>query len=97
MQPYSVTTEKPSKLFTAKEWEILFFTMHRFSSKEIARRLNISRITVGNKLQIIYQKVDVHSACQLRAFGKSKGFERYIPAEFIHKERGCVEMGGYCG
>jgi DNA-binding CsgD family transcriptional regulator len=84
IQPYTVTTEKPSKLFTAKEWEVLFFTIHRLSSKEMARRLDISRLTVESYLKTIYAKVNVHSACQLRAFGKSKGFERYIPAELCN-------------
>ncbi|HGJ5856007.1 helix-turn-helix transcriptional regulator, partial [Arsenophonus nasoniae] len=57
------------------------FTMHRLSSKEIARRLNIGTRTTNNHLNIIYEKAGVHSACQLRAFCKSKGFERYIPSE----------------
>ncbi|WP_182853318.1 helix-turn-helix transcriptional regulator [Arsenophonus endosymbiont of Aleurodicus floccissimus] len=94
IQPYAVSTEKPNKLFTDKEWQVLFFTMHRFSSKEIARRLDVFPSTVESHLKTIYGKVNVHSACQLRIFGKSKGFERYIPAEFIHKGRGFVEMGG---
>ncbi|PAV02677.1 hypothetical protein CBG25_09455 [Arsenophonus sp. ENCA] len=94
MLPYAVTTEKPNKLFTAKEWEVLFFTMHRFSSKEIGRWLNIFPSTVESHLKTIYGKVNVHSACQLRTFCKSKDFERYIPAELIHKRRGFVEMGG---
>ncbi|WGM03947.1 helix-turn-helix transcriptional regulator [Arsenophonus nasoniae] len=97
IQPYAVTTEKPNKLFTDKEWQVLFFTMYRLSSKEIARRLNIGTRTTNNHLNIIYEKAGVHSACQLRAFCKSKGFERYIPSEFINKGRGFVEMGGYCG
>ncbi|HGJ5879184.1 MAG TPA: helix-turn-helix transcriptional regulator, partial [Arsenophonus nasoniae] len=97
IQPYAVTTEKPNKLFTDKEWEVLFLALHRLSSKEIARRLNIGTITVGHHLNIIYQKAEVYSGCQLRAFGKSKGFDRYIPFEFINKGRGFVEMGGYCG
>ncbi|WP_334472498.1 helix-turn-helix transcriptional regulator [Arsenophonus sp. PmNCSU2021_1] len=82
MQPYAVTTEKPNKLFTAKEWEVLFLALHRLNSKEIARRLNIGTRTTDNHLNIIYEKSGVHSACQLRAFGKSKGFERYIPTSF---------------
>ncbi|PAV10531.1 hypothetical protein CBG25_01820 [Arsenophonus sp. ENCA] len=94
MQPYAVTTEKPNKLFTDKEWEVLFFTMQRLSSKEIAKRLDIGTRTTDNHLNIIYEKAGVHSACQLRALGKVKGFERYIPAEFINKGRGFVEMGG---
>ncbi|WP_052044846.1 helix-turn-helix domain-containing protein (plasmid) [Candidatus Arsenophonus nilaparvatae] len=87
MQPYAVTTEKPSKLFTAKEWQILFFMMQRLSLKEIARRLDIGTRTARNHLNIIYQKADVHSGCQLRAFGKSKGFERYIPSELLSSGR----------
>ncbi|HGJ5882767.1 helix-turn-helix transcriptional regulator [Arsenophonus sp.] len=43
MPLYAVTTEKPNKLFTDKEWEVLFFTVQRLSSKEIARRLYTSR------------------------------------------------------
>ncbi|WGM08849.1 helix-turn-helix transcriptional regulator [Arsenophonus nasoniae] len=94
IKPYAVTTEKPSKLFTDREWQILFFTMQRLNSKEIARRLDIFPSTVESHLKTIYRKVDVHSACQLKTFCKSKGFERYIPSEFIHKGRGFVEMGG---
>ncbi|HGJ5854335.1 helix-turn-helix transcriptional regulator, partial [Arsenophonus nasoniae] len=53
-QPYSVTTEKPNERFTAKEWEVLFLALHRLSSKEIARRLNIGTRTASNHLNIIY-------------------------------------------
>ncbi len=49
-QPYAVTTEKPNELFTAKEWEVLFLALHRLSSKEIARRLNIGTRTTDNHL-----------------------------------------------
>ncbi|WP_334473196.1 helix-turn-helix transcriptional regulator [Arsenophonus sp. PmNCSU2021_1] len=89
MQPYAVTTEKPNKLFTDKEWEVLFLALHRLNSKEIARRLNIGTRTTDNHLNIIYEKAGVHSACQLRAFGKSKGFERYIPVNLL--PRSCVK------
>ncbi|WGL93948.1 helix-turn-helix transcriptional regulator [Arsenophonus nasoniae] len=81
-------------MFTAKEWQILFFTMQRLSSKEIARRLDISRLTVETHLKTIYGKTKLHSAFQLRVFSKSKGFDRYIPSEFINKGRGFLEMGG---
>ncbi|PAU99119.1 hypothetical protein CBG25_20545 [Arsenophonus sp. ENCA] len=87
IQPYAVTTEKPSKLFTDKEWQVLFFTMHRFSSKEIARRLNIFPSTVESHLNTIYRKVDVHSACQLRAFCREKGINRYIPPRLLSSDR----------
>ncbi|HGJ5862643.1 helix-turn-helix transcriptional regulator [Arsenophonus nasoniae] len=80
MHPYAVTTEKPNTLFTDKEWKILFFKMQRLSGKEIAKRLNIVPRTAENRINSLYEKLDVHSAYQLRAFCKSKGFDRYIPS-----------------
>ncbi|HGJ5865988.1 helix-turn-helix transcriptional regulator [Arsenophonus nasoniae] len=73
IQPYTVTTEKPNKLFTAKEWQILFFMMQRLSLKEIARRLDIGTRTAR--------------------FGKSKGFDRYIPYNFVSSRRTAFERG----
>ncbi|WGM08712.1 helix-turn-helix transcriptional regulator [Arsenophonus nasoniae] len=81
--PYPVMLSQPNDMFTNREWDILFFIIHRLSSKEIARRLNISRITVENKLQIIYQKTDVHSSCQLRQFCREKRINHYIPPQLL--------------
>ncbi|HGJ5858051.1 helix-turn-helix transcriptional regulator, partial [Arsenophonus nasoniae] len=92
MQPYAVTTEKPNKLFTAKEWEVLFFTMHRLSSKEMARRLDISRLTVETHLKTIYGKVNVHSACQLRVFCREKGINRYIHPELLPSDKTVIKV-----
>ncbi|WGL94032.1 helix-turn-helix transcriptional regulator [Arsenophonus nasoniae] len=87
ISPYAVTTEKPNKFFTDREWDILFFTMHRLSSKEIARRLDIFPSTVETHLKTIYGKVNVHSACQLRAFCREKGINRYIPPQLLSSDR----------
>ncbi|PAV08744.1 hypothetical protein CBG25_03690 [Arsenophonus sp. ENCA] len=92
IQPYAVTTEKPNKLFTDKEWKVLFFTMHRFSSKEIARRLNIATSTTEHHIKSLYEKLNVHSAFELRTFGKSQGFDRYIPVNML--PRSCVNSVG---
>jgi DNA-binding CsgD family transcriptional regulator len=95
IQPYAVTTEKPSKLFTAKEWEVLFFTMHRLSSKEMARRLDIATSTTEHYIKSLYEKLNVHSAFELRTFGKSEGFNRYIPVNML--PRSCVKSGQHVG
>uniref|UniRef100_A0A3B0M1W0 HTH luxR-type domain-containing protein n=1 Tax=Arsenophonus endosymbiont of Trialeurodes vaporariorum TaxID=235567 RepID=A0A3B0M1W0_9GAMM len=87
MQPYAVTTEKPSKLFTDKEWQVLFFTIHRLSSKEIARRLDIFSSTVEWYLKTIYGKVNVHSACQLRKFCREKRINHYIPSQLLSSDK----------
>ncbi|MDR5617860.1 LuxR C-terminal-related transcriptional regulator [Arsenophonus sp.] len=76
--PFFVICHLPSDYNKAPK-----FTMHRLSSKEMARRLNISRITVENKLQLIYQKTDMHSACQLRQFCREKKINRYIPPQLL--------------
>ncbi|WGM08997.1 helix-turn-helix transcriptional regulator [Arsenophonus nasoniae] len=94
MQPYAVTTEKPSKLFTDKEWQVLFFMMQRLNSKEIGRQLDISSQTVDVHLKSIYRKTNVHFAWQLREFAKSKGFDRYIPLDFFEKSK-CISTGYY--
>ncbi|HGJ5883418.1 helix-turn-helix transcriptional regulator [Arsenophonus sp.] len=88
MQPYAVTTEKPNKLFTDRERDVLFLAFQRLSLKEIARRLDIGTRTASNHLNIIYEKAGVHSGCQLRAFCKSKGFERYIPVNLLPRSCG---------
>ncbi|WP_026823873.1 helix-turn-helix transcriptional regulator [Arsenophonus nasoniae] len=82
-QPYSVTTEKPNERFTAKEWEVLFLMMQRLSSKEIARRLDISRLTVESHLKAIYGKTNLHSAFQLRQFCREKSINHYIPPQLL--------------
>lgn len=87
IKPYAVTTEKPSKLFTEREWQVLFFTMHRLSSKQIARKLGIFPSTVEFYLKAIYGKVKVHSACQLRVFCREKGINRYIPPKLLSSDR----------
>ncbi|QBY45984.1 LuxR family transcriptional regulator (plasmid) [Arsenophonus nasoniae] len=95
MRPYAVTTEKPNDILSRREWQVLFFTMHRLSSKQIARKLGIFPSTVEFYLKAIYGKVNVHSACQLRTFCKSKGFERYIPVNLL--PRSCVKSGQHVG
>jgi DNA-binding CsgD family transcriptional regulator len=87
IKPYAVTTAKPSKLFTDREWEVLFLALHRLNSKEIARRLNIFPSTVETHLKTIYRKVNVHSACQLRAFCREKGINHYIPPQLLPADR----------
>ncbi|HHG9740485.1 TPA: PAS domain-containing protein, partial [Yersinia enterocolitica] len=38
--PTSLIFTPPSKLFTKREWEVLFYILHSFSSKDIAKKLH---------------------------------------------------------
>ncbi|WP_049615693.1 PAS domain-containing protein, partial [Yersinia pekkanenii] len=40
--PTSLIFTPPSALFTKREWEVLFYILHAFSSKDIANKLHLS-------------------------------------------------------
>ncbi|HGJ5878576.1 MAG TPA: helix-turn-helix transcriptional regulator, partial [Arsenophonus nasoniae] len=92
MQPYVVTTEQPNDILSRREWQVLFFTMHRLSSKQIARKLGIFPSTVETHLKTIYGKVNVHSACQLRAFCREKGINHYIPPQLLSSDKRLIKV-----
>lgn len=84
-KPFVLSTHPPNNLFTKRELDIIFWLQQRLTSKEIGKRLNLSYRTVNNKIQIIYEKVNVHSFIQFIEFCKYSGFDCYIPPAFIHK------------
>lgn len=84
-KPFVLSPEPPNNLFSQRELDIIFFIQQRLSSKEIARRLKLSPKTVENKLQFIYQKVDVHSTIQFIEYCKQTGFDKYIPLRLMRK------------
>lgn len=83
MSPYVYFFTPPNNLFTKRELDVIFLVQQRLNAKEIARRLNIGTRTVGNHLNIIYEKADVHSANQFIEYCKAKGLDRYIPQDFL--------------
>ncbi|HHG9992798.1 TPA: helix-turn-helix transcriptional regulator, partial [Yersinia enterocolitica] len=78
----------PTNDFTKKELEVIFYLLQSLNSKEIGERLNLSKRTIENKLQLIYGKVNVNSLSSFKEYCKVEGFERYIPEWLI--KRGCV-------
>lgn len=81
----TIQIDKPNDIFTRKELEIIFWAQQRLSAKEIARRLDLSPKTVLARLQIIYEKAQVHSTIQLIEYCKHAGLDSYIPSDFIRK------------
>lgn len=78
----------PEDIFTEREKEIIFLTIHALSAKEAARVLNISHRTVENRLRIIYQKVGINSSSQLAEFCRQTKLHCNIPP-------GLLKMGSY--
>jgi len=81
--PRTAAVQKPNKIFTEKEWDIVFFLLNRLGSKEIAKILHSSHRTIENRLQIIYENLGVHNSEQLRNFCERKGINNYIPSKFL--------------
>ncbi|MEN3262663.1 PAS domain-containing protein [Sodalis endosymbiont of Spalangia cameroni] len=81
----SLTTNPPTDMFTKRELEIIFLSLQRLSSKEVAKIINISHRTVENNLQCIYNKVGINSVRELREYCTSIGITKYIPELFLNK------------
>lgn len=81
----NVQLDAPNDMFTKRELEVVFWAQQRLSSKEIAKRLDISYQTVEGHLKMIYKKAGIHSSFQLIEYCKDTGLDNYIPADFIRK------------
>ncbi|EON3356671.1 LuxR C-terminal-related transcriptional regulator [Yersinia enterocolitica] len=86
--PPVLVMSPPTNDFTKKELEVIFYLLQSLNSKEIGERLNLSKRTIENKLQLIYAKVNVNSLSSFKEYCKVEGFDRYIPEWLIKK--GCV-------
>ncbi|MGN1970649.1 helix-turn-helix transcriptional regulator, partial [Yersinia enterocolitica] len=63
--PTSLILTPPSDLFTKREWEVLFYILHSFSSMEVATKLHLSSRTIDNITQKIYKKIGISGRQQL--------------------------------
>ncbi len=81
--PTSLIFTPPSDLFTKREWEVLFYILHAFSSNEIAEKLHLSRRTVNNVIQNIYRKSGVTSKKQIIEYCYEKKIHNYVPQSFF--------------
>ncbi|MEX0446638.1 helix-turn-helix transcriptional regulator [Xenorhabdus sp. SGI246] len=84
-KPSILTTEINTNLFTKAELDIIFFMLHRFSNKEIAKIYNVSHKTIENRIYNIYQKANVHSLQQFEEFCKHLHLDNYIPERLVTK------------
>lgn len=89
----SLTTNSINYLFTKRDLDIIFWVQQRLASKEIARKLNLSPRTIENKLQLIYEKANVHSRSQFIKYCKSVGLDGHIPESLLNK--GVITINTY--
>ncbi|MBI0436558.1 LuxR family transcriptional regulator [Dickeya dianthicola] len=84
-KPTVLKTEITTDLFTRAELDTLFLVLRRFSSKEIAKRFNLSSRTIENRIQSMYQKAGVHSFNQFEEFCYQQGLDGFIPHSLLTK------------
>ncbi|WP_145522830.1 helix-turn-helix transcriptional regulator [Yersinia bercovieri] len=81
--PTSLTFTPPSELFTKREWEVLFYLLHAYTSPEIAKKLFLSPRTICNITQGIYKKVGVTSKRQIIEYCYENKINNYVPQSFF--------------
>lgn len=87
-------TFEPGERFTQREWEIIFFTLHGLTAKDVARRLEISNRTVENRLRVIFNKSGAHSSRELAMYCRENGTDRYIPPSLLSLSSHVLSQGG---
>lgn len=81
--PTSLVFTPPSKIFSEREWEIIFYLLHTYSVKEIAHRVGLSQRTVGNYVQSMYEKIGVNNKRGLIEYCHDNNINNYIPQSFF--------------
>ncbi|MBS9437630.1 helix-turn-helix transcriptional regulator [Photorhabdus noenieputensis] len=82
--PASIMFQPPTNLFTQREWDVIFFMLQKYTSKQIGRTLSISHRTVETHIARIYERIGVHSSCQLEEYCRTNDYDLYMPKCFVH-------------
>ncbi|TNH41371.1 helix-turn-helix transcriptional regulator, partial [Photorhabdus luminescens] len=84
--PANIMFQPPTDLFTQREWDVIFLMLHKYTSKQIGRMLNISYRTVETHISRIYKRIGVHSGSQLEEYCRTNDYDLYVPKRFVHPE-----------
>ncbi|RAX11260.1 PAS and helix-turn-helix domain-containing protein [Photorhabdus bodei] len=84
--PASILFQPPTDLFTQREWDVIFLLLHKYTSKQIGRMLNISYRTVETHISRIYKRLGLHSSRQLEEYCRTNDYDLYVPERFVHPE-----------
>ncbi|HEI6717531.1 TPA: PAS domain-containing protein [Yersinia enterocolitica] len=81
--PISLILTPPSDLFSKREWEVLFYILHSFSSTEIVKKLYLPSRKVDNITQKIYKKAVVSRRQQMVDYCYENKIINYVPQSFF--------------
>ncbi|CDG88757.1 helix-turn-helix transcriptional regulator [Xenorhabdus bovienii] len=77
----------PSEIFSKREWEIIFYIMQGYSTKDIAERLFVSHRTVSNHIQNVYQKTETNCRKSLVDYCYEHNIANYVPENFFREPK----------
>ncbi|MDE8741526.1 LuxR C-terminal-related transcriptional regulator [Pectobacterium polaris] len=69
--------------FSTAEMETLFLLLCHLTKSDIAVKMNLSKRTIDNRVQRMYQKMGVHNFRQFEEYCYQKGLHGYIPPAFL--------------
>ncbi|WP_289997526.1 helix-turn-helix transcriptional regulator [Photorhabdus laumondii] len=84
--PSSILFSPPTDIFTKREWDVIFLMLHKYTSKQIGRMLNISYRTVESHFSRIYKRIGVHSSRQLEDYCRTNDYDLYVPERFVKRK-----------
>ncbi|MBN3263010.1 helix-turn-helix transcriptional regulator [Pectobacterium brasiliense] len=70
--------------FSKTEMETLFLLLCDFSKADIAAKMNLSKRTIDNRVQRMYQKIGVHNLRQFEEYCYQHSLHGYIPQSFLN-------------
>ncbi|WP_059108291.1 helix-turn-helix transcriptional regulator [Candidatus Williamhamiltonella defendens] len=85
LKPSIINLTPPVDTFTEKELDIIFYAIQKLSTKDIATKLSLSHRAVENKLQKIYEKMEVNSLAGLIEYCHANALNNYVPKKFLRQ------------
>ncbi|MCG5050810.1 helix-turn-helix transcriptional regulator [Pectobacterium brasiliense] len=79
------TFEPPSKIFTEKEWEVIYLLVCGMMLKDISSILSITVDAVNSRLRSCYRKIGLNSLSGLKEYCRDNRYDNYIPLFFLKK------------
>lgn len=77
-----VTHERPTDLFTSREWDVLFLLFQGLNKKQISIKLGIKEVSVRNLISRLLLKTFTTKREDLLTYGLANSWHLYIPPRF---------------
>jgi len=74
----------PDDTLSKKEWDFVYFVIHGYSIKEMARLSGVSPGTIASRQNSVFNKLGIDTLAQLKQMAVAKGWDNYIPTDLLH-------------